>query len=72
MASLRRRRPLLRAAAVGAYAARRRSSAPPGTEPTAAITDPIRRLWQLGTLHTQGVLNDEEFAQQKARILGAD
>jgi hypothetical protein len=31
----------------------------------------IARLTQLGQLHEQGVLTDEEFAQQKARVLGS-
>ena len=39
----------------------------PGTTP-----DDIARLQQLGQLHEQGVLTDEEFARQKALILGAD
>ena len=30
----------------------------------------IEQLTQLGALHEQGVLTDEEFAAQKARILG--
>ncbi len=34
---------------------------------TAEDTD---RLAELGKLHEQGVLTDEEFSQQKARILG--
>jgi len=32
--------------------------------------DPIELLTQLGQLHTDGVLTDEEFAVQKAKILG--
>jgi len=32
--------------------------------------DQIRQLKELGELHTQGVLTDEEFAAQKAKILG--
>jgi hypothetical protein len=31
----------------------------------------IARLKQLGELHEQGVLTDDEFAREKARILGA-
>jgi Short C-terminal domain len=31
--------------------------------------DPIEQLKQLGELHTQGVLTDEEFAAQKAKLL---
>ena len=30
----------------------------------------IERLRQLGALHDEGVLTDEEFAAQKAKILG--
>lgn len=108
---LMRRRPLLRAAAVGggAYMAgksRQRSqereydqeqriadlesqqtmaqpappppvamAPPPPPPPPPAATGPtddmIARLTQLGQLHDQGVLTDEEFAQQKARVLGS-
>ena len=32
--------------------------------------DPIEQLKQLGQLHEQGILTDEEFAAQKAKILG--
>jgi hypothetical protein len=32
--------------------------------------DPIEQLKQLGALHDQGILTDEEFAAQKAKILG--
>jgi hypothetical protein len=41
--------------------------APPPPEPAA---DPIEQLKQLGALHEQGILTDEEFAAQKAKILG--
>jgi putative oligomerization/nucleic acid binding protein len=41
--------------------------APP---PAAAGPDPIEQLKELGELHTAGVLTDEEFAVQKAKILG--
>ena len=109
---LMRRRPLLRAAAVGggAYmAGKSRANAqqreyeqeqrisdlesqqtmapeqpqyapppPPPPPPPAAAPPPsagptddmISRLQQLGQLHDSGVLTDEEFAQQKARVLG--
>jgi hypothetical protein len=30
----------------------------------------IAKLKQLGELHEQGVLTDEEFAAQKAKLLG--
>ena len=41
--------------------------APPPAEPE---PDPIEQLKQLGALHEQGILTDEEFAAQKAKILG--
>ena len=40
---------------------------PPPAEPD---VDPIEQLKQLGQLHEQGILTDEEFAAQKAKILG--
>lgn len=44
--------------------------APPPAAPVAAGGDPvIEKLKELGELHTQGILTDEEFAAQKARIL---
>jgi Short C-terminal domain len=94
---LMRRRPLLRAAAVGggAYAMGKHSanaqaerqdeaynqgaqdavaSAPPPAAAAPASpgpsSDDMDRLAELGRLHEQGILTDEEFAQQKARILG--
>ena len=36
----------------------------------AAAPDPVAQLKQLGELHQQGVLTDEEFAAQKAKLLG--
>jgi membrane protease subunit (stomatin/prohibitin family) len=38
--------------------------------PAAAAPDPYEELKQLGALHEQGILTDEEFAAQKAKILG--
>jgi hypothetical protein len=38
--------------------------------PAPAAPDPIEQLKQLGELHASGVLTDEEFAAQKAKILG--
>jgi hypothetical protein len=91
---LMRRRPVLRAAAVGggAYAMGKRNArrqqeqydqgqqtAPPAyaPEPAAApaaapemSADVTARLGELGKLHDQGVLTDEEFAQAKAKLLG--
>ena len=37
--------------------------------PPAPAADPIKQLKDLADLKSQGVLTDEEFAQQKARIL---
>ena len=42
----------------------------PAAAPAAASSDPIEQLRQLGELHAQGVLTDEEFAAQKAKLLG--
>jgi hypothetical protein len=47
--------------------------APPPPQPVAAPAaeaDPIEQLKQLAALHNDGVLTDEEFAAQKAKILG--
>ena len=43
--------------------------APP--PPAPAAPDPLAQLKQLGELKDQGVLTEEEFAQQKAKILGS-
>ena len=94
---IRRRRPLLRAAAVGGgayYMGKRRAESqgppvaesqgppvaaqadeglPPQTPPPAKAgmsAESVQRLQELAELHKQGVLTDEEFAAQKARILG--
>jgi Short C-terminal domain len=45
----------------------------PAAAPAAAPADTsamIQQLQQLGQLRDQGVLTDEEFAQQKAKLLG--
>jgi hypothetical protein len=42
----------------------------PATAP-AAEADPIAQLKELGELRDSGVLTDEEFAAQKAKILGS-
>jgi Short C-terminal domain len=47
--------------------------APAYQEPAPAAApapDPIQQLKELGQLHEQGVLTDEEFAAQKAKLLG--
>ena len=45
------------------------TAAMPMAAPAAA--DPIAQLKELGELHQSGVLTDEEFAAQKAKILGS-
>jgi hypothetical protein len=45
-------------------------AAPPPAAPAAGGDDMIDKLKQLGELHEQGILTDEEFAAQKAKILG--
>ncbi len=93
---LMRRRPLLRAAAVGGGAylfGKHRATeqaeqqeqayyegqheataaaAPSPSSPGAGISsNDLARLQELGKLHEQGILTEEEFARQKALILGA-
>jgi hypothetical protein len=95
MPLLMRRRPLLRAAAVGggAYMAGKhvargqereadqeqrlesmesQGGGGPAAAPAAGGLGPegIERLQQLGQLHEQGVLTDEEFTAQKTAVLG--
>jgi Short C-terminal domain len=43
---------------------------PPAAAPAAPAADPIAQLRDLGELKAQGILTDEEFAVQKAKILG--
>ena len=44
--------------------------APAAAAPAAPAADPIEQLKELAELHNQGVLTDEEFAAQKAKLLG--
>jgi hypothetical protein len=82
-----RRRPLVRAAAVGtvAYQGSKRgamagqneaeaAAAPPQAPPPAAgPEDPtVEKINQLAQLHASGALTDEEFAAAKAKVLGID
>jgi Short C-terminal domain len=58
-----------------AYYAGQQSAAPaapaaPAASRSGITAEDTNRLAELGKLHEQGVLTDEEFAQQKARILG--
>ena len=91
-----RRRPLLRAAAVGGgayYMGKHRAmdreqearqdeqisdlqsqqaapaAAPAAPSESGISSDTITRLQELGKLHDQGVLTDEEFTSQKQRLL---
>jgi hypothetical protein len=43
--------------------------AAPPAQPAAAGDDAIAKLKELGELHESGVLTDEEFAAQKAKLL---
>ena len=44
--------------------------AAPAQAAPAAAADPVQQLKELGELHASGVLTDEEFAAQKAKLLG--
>ena len=81
---LGRRRPLLRAAAVGTvgYQAGKRgaqaaeneaqAAAPPPPAQEAAPPAAVEKINQLAQLHASGALTDEEFAAAKAKALGID
>ena len=43
---------------------------PPPPAPVAPAADPIAQLKELAALKDQGILTEEEFAAQKAKILG--
>lgn len=56
-----------------AYAEGQQAAPPPPAAVSASsgiTSEDTDRLADLGRLHDQGVLTDEEFSQQKARILG--
>ncbi|MEV4194899.1 SHOCT domain-containing protein [Streptomyces toxytricini] len=53
-----------------AYAAQAPAQPPPAAA-APSMEDKIAQLKELGTLKDQGVLTEEEFAAQKARILGS-
>ena len=44
--------------------------APPPPAPAAVTPDTVTQLKQLAELKDQGILTEEEFAAQKAKILG--
>jgi hypothetical protein len=46
------------------------TQAAPAAAPPPPTADPIEQLKELAELKQQGILSDEEFADQKARILG--
>jgi broad specificity phosphatase PhoE len=46
-------------------------AAPPPPPPGDPMQDKLDQLKQLGELKEQGVLSEEEFAQQKAKILNS-
>jgi Short C-terminal domain len=74
--SMRRGRPGLigvmagRTVVVG-LSRRQRPDAEQAAGQPAAPADPVAQLKELAALKAQGHLTDEEFAAQKARILGA-
>jgi hypothetical protein len=43
---------------------------PPAPASTGMSADAIEQLKQMGALHEQGILTDEEFAAAKAKLLG--
>jgi Short C-terminal domain len=45
--------------------------APPPPPAAPAAPDPVAQLKEMADLHSQGILTDEEFAAQKAKILGS-
>jgi hypothetical protein len=45
--------------------------APPPPPPAAPAADPMQQLKELADLKNQGILTEEEFAAQKAKILAA-
>ena len=55
-----------------AYGGQQQYAEPQYAEPPPAAPepDPIEQLKELGNLHQQGILTDEEFANQKAKLLG--
>jgi hypothetical protein len=52
-----------------AYADQQYAAAPPPPPAAAAPTDTVQQLKDLAELRSQGILTDEEFAAQKAKIL---
>ena len=55
--------------AAAAQAVANAQAAAPAAAPAAAGDDMMAKLTQLATLHSQGILSDEEFAAAKAKLL---
>jgi Short C-terminal domain len=53
------------------YYQQQQQYAPPPPAPAAPAADPIEQLKDLAELKAQGILTEEEFEAQKARILGS-
>jgi hypothetical protein len=53
----------------GRWAEQEAAAYEPPPQAAAAAPDPIEQLRALGELHAQGVLTDDEFAAQKAKLL---
>lgn len=55
------------------YAQQQAAAPPPPAPaaPAAAASSPIEQLKELGELKAQGILTEEEFAAQKAKLLGS-
>jgi hypothetical protein len=47
------------------------ASPPAPAAPAAPASSPIEQLKELGELKAQGILTEEEFAAQKAKLLGS-
>lgn len=54
-----------------AYEEQQPAAPPPPPAPAAPAADPIQQLKDLAALKDQGILTEEEFAAQKAKILGS-
>ena len=55
----------------GAQDAPQEQYAPPPAAPAAPAEDRVEQLKELAALKEQGVLTDEEFASEKARVLAS-
>jgi hypothetical protein len=53
------------------WAQQEAAEAAPVQAPPAQVASPIEQLKELAALHQQGVLTDDEFATQKAKLLNS-